>query len=384
MRDLVTERRTRIGRRHRLAAETRATHPAQAAAAVVALHGTDATSVFLSAWARMQDGDVAGLERALYEERSLVRVLAMRRTMFVAPVGTAGVLLAAASRDVAATERRRLLALVAEHGDDAWLSGAEEAALRALEELGEATASELAATDPRLATVLTISPGTGYEARQKLAGRVLTVLGAQGRAVRARPRGSWTSAQFHWAPLGRWQPEVDTGLEREAARTELARRYLRVFGPATVEDLRWWTGWPLGATRAALGGLDLEETDAGLVLAGDTAPEPPVAPWAALLPALDPTTMGWRGRDWYLGGHGPLLFDRNGNAGPTVWVDGRVVGGWVQAPGGEIRWRLLEDIGAEAQALIEQEAAALAERVGPAKLSPRARGRSPVEKGLLE
>ena len=49
---------------------------------------------------------------------------------------------------------------------------------------------------------------------------------------------------------------------------------------------------------------------------------------AALLPVLDATTMGWKHRDFYLDPeHTPYLFDTNGNAGPTVWCDGRIIGG---------------------------------------------------------
>src|SRR5919199_5699680 len=108
----IAERRARLGRRHRLAPSSAAEDPVAAADAVVGLHGTDAASVFLAAWARMRDGDVASVERALYEERSLVRVLAMRRTMFVAPVETASLMLAACSRDVAKRERTKTLAYV--------------------------------------------------------------------------------------------------------------------------------------------------------------------------------------------------------------------------------------------------------------------------------
>jgi hypothetical protein len=65
--------------------------------------------VLLSALARTDGGEIANVERALYEDRALLRVLAMRRTMFVAPVDTTGVLLAACSQDVAARERKRLV-----------------------------------------------------------------------------------------------------------------------------------------------------------------------------------------------------------------------------------------------------------------------------------
>lgn len=377
----VDERRARLGLRHALAAPVRT--PVEAASAVVALHGTDAASVFLAAMARMRDGDVAAIEHALYEERSLLRVLSMRRTMFVAPVDTAAIMLAACSRDVAARERRKLIGYLAVGGvgDGDWLAGAEQAALEALAARGEATATELASDDPRLATQLVLGAGTKYEAKVSVASRVLIVLGAEGRVIRTRPSGSWTSTQFRWAALESWHPGVADHVD-DIARIELARLYLGSFGPATAEDLRWWAGWTAGQTRAALAGVETVELEPGLVLAGDED-FPAAEPWAALLPALDPTTMGWKEREWYLAGHRELLFDRNGNAGPTVWWEGRIVGGWAQAPGGEIRTRLLEDVGAEGQAAIEREAAGLAARVGAATLSPRARARSAVEQELL-
>ena len=86
------------------------------------------------------------------------------------------------------------------------------------------------------------------------------------------------------------------------------------------------------------------------MLADDLEPEPAPEPWVALLPALDPTAMGWKERDWYLGEHAALLFDSNGNVGPTVWSDGRIVGGWGSGEDGEVVYRLLEDIGAGCRA----------------------------------
>ncbi len=81
--------------------------------------------------------------------------------------------------------------------------------------------------------------------------------------------------------------------------------------------------------------------------------------------------MAWKERDWYLGDHGAVLFDRNGNAGPTVWVDGRVVGGWTQRADGEVVFELLEDVGRETTAAITQEADALASRLGDVRVKPR-------------
>jgi hypothetical protein len=121
----------------------------------------------------------------------------------------------------------------------------------------------------------------------------------------------------------------------------------------------------------------------GIALAGDLDEAAAPEPWAALLPALDPTTMGWKERGFYLGAHAGQLFDRNGNASPTVWCDGRIVGGWAVRPDGELVHTLLEDIGADMQAAIDVEAERLRAPLGDVRLAPRARLRSPLETALL-
>ncbi len=88
-----------------------------------------------------------------------------------------------------------------------------------------------------------------------------------------------------------------------------------------------------------------------------------------LLPTLDPTTMGWKERDWY-SARTRALFDRNGNAGPTVWWGGRIVGGWSQRKDGEIVRKLLEDVGEDARTAVEAEAERLAAWLGDARVAP--------------
>ena len=124
------------------------------------------------------------------------------------------------------------------------------------------------------------------------------------------------------------------------------------------------------ATVAAVE-VELDGGEIGYVLPGDLEPVGPEAPWVALLPALDATTMGWASRDWYLGAHRAALFDRNGNAGPTIWVDGRVVGGWAQRRSGEVVTRALEDAGSEAIRRIDAEAGRLQTWIGPARVGAR-------------
>lgn len=388
----VAERRARLGRRHRLAAAARAGDPLEVAHALVALHATDPSSVYLAAWARMRDeaGDVAAIESAIYERRVLVRLLGMRRTVFVTPLEVAPVIHAACTRAIAARERRRLISLLADSdvaGDpEAWLKEVEDAALRALAARGEATAAELAADDPRLRAQIVMARGKPYEGRVSVCSRVLFLLAADGRVVRGRPVGSWASSQYRWAVHEAWCPDGMPELATEAAETELARRWLAAFGPGTAEDLRWWAGWTAGQAKRALARVGAVEVDldgaAGFVLPDDLEPVPAPEPWAALLPPLDPTPMGWARREWFLGEHGPALFDRTGNVGPTVWWDGRIVGGWAHRADGTIACRFLEDVGSDAVAAAETAAERLAARLGLVRITARGRTPTPVEREL--
>jgi hypothetical protein len=314
----------------------------------------------------------------------------MRRTVFVTTLEIAALIQAACGHAVAARERRKVLGYLSASGvgpdPDGWLAEVEEAALRALAARGEATAAQLSADDPRLKTEIVLSRGRSYEGRQNIGSRVLFLLAAQGRVVRGRPRGSWTSQQYRWSPLSQWCPDGLDVWATEAAEVELARRWLGRYGPATPADLQWWTGWTRTQTRRVLTALEPSEVDLdgepGIALAGDLAPVPPPEPWVALLPGLDSTPMGWQRRDWFLGEHASRVFDRNGNVGPTVWWDGRIVGGWAQDPDGQVVCRFLEDAGSDAVAAAEAAAARLTAIVGPVRLTARARGLTWLEQEL--
>ncbi|MFC9294612.1 winged helix DNA-binding domain-containing protein [Streptomyces sp. NPDC057011] len=375
------ERRARLGRRHLLAGSTRVRTPEEVAAALIGLHATDPATVFLSAAARMSDPGVPAVERALYEERTLARIRCLRRTMFVLPAALAPVVQAAVGRD-AYMDRARAMARLRDAAgwDELRCSAAEQDVLALLAERVEVTAAEFADAVPDLREQITTSPGKPYESRQRVASTVLGVLAAEGRIRRARPAGGWTSAQFRWAgaePL----PE----LPASEARAALARLYLSAFGPVTESDLKWWTGWTLTATRKAIATVGAEavglDEGTGYLLAEDVEPVCDPDPWVALLPGLDPTSMGWRGRDWYLDpSYTPELFDRNGNIGPTVWADGRVIGAWAQRPDGSINHRLLTDPGHEARTALDREIARMTDFLGDTRVTPCYR--TPLERRL--
>ncbi|WP_314614526.1 winged helix DNA-binding domain-containing protein [Streptomyces stackebrandtii] len=429
------ERRARLAVRHRLAPAARAATAEEVGESLVALHGTDPASVFLAVGARLAGGGagtVATVERALYEDRSLVRMHGMRHTVFVVPTSLAPAVQSSTTRPAAVRERAALLRHLAEGSsfDAAWLAETERLVLAELAVRGEATGTELGAAVPRLRETYVYGPGTRQEGVQSVASRVLRVLGMEGRIVRGRPQGTWTSSRFRWSPAPASVDERPPVAPAEA-RAELIRRWLAACGPASEADLKWWTGWKVTDVRGALAAVEAVAVtlsgpgagpgsragsgsrsgsgsgsrsgsesgsrsgsrsisssgsgsgsgETGFVLPDDLDPVPAPEPWAALLPALDPTAMGWQARDWYQDPeHRPALYDRSGNIAPTVWWDGRIVGVWAQRPDGEIVHRLLADVGGDAVRAIGVEAARLAAWVGDVRVTPRFR--TPLEREL--
>ena len=305
-------------------------------------------------------------------------MLGMRRTLFVVPRDLVPVVHHACTRTIAARERRRVEQMVAASGIStrpaAWVRRAMATALRAVEERGEAFTSDVTNAVPVLAKRLRVGVGTRFEITQSAGARILPQLAMEGKLMRGRPRGAWTNGQYRWVPTADWLDEGIVAIwtlrppRRSSSGGGSRRSAPDRDRPALVDGL------DRQRYAAALGAVPHVAVDlggsTGYVLADDLERTAALEPWAALLPTLDPTTMGWKERDWYLGPHASVLFDSNGNAGPTVWWEGRVVGGWSQRRDGEIRYRLLEDVGSEAGAAIAAEAARCEEWLGEARISP--------------
>jgi hypothetical protein len=376
----VGERRARLAARHRLVAAQRTDDVVALTDGLVALHSTDPVTVYLSTATRMRNPGLTALDGALYTDRSLVRHHAMRRTLWVFGHDTARAAHLASTLGLLRVQRKLVLGMLEAGGiadPEGWLDAAGVEIVELLAESGPLTAREIGARLPARAVPVPVGSGK-FATTQAAHSRVLLVLGFQGRVVRARPTGTWINGQYRWAAATSWfaggfdHPEPDP---RRAA-AELARRWLWTFGPGTRTDLQWWTGWTVATTTRALADLGAVEVDLdegpGYLLADDLDEPDDPGPSAALLPGLDPSTMGWKQRGFHLDpAHVPVLFDRNGNGGPTAWVDGRIVGGWAQRRDGEIVLRLLDDVGVEARESLERRAAQLQALLGDVRFTPR-------------
>ncbi|MBO9534371.1 MAG: AlkZ family DNA glycosylase [Solirubrobacteraceae bacterium] len=375
------QRRARLQVRHGLHPHHRFASVEDLARGVVALHATDPATIVLQAWARIDGFQAADLERALYDDRTLIKHMAMRRTLFVVHREGLPAMQAGASERVAGQERGRVSRDVEKAGLEAdgaaWLAGAEADVLAALAGGREASSTELRDELPSLQRSIHYAPHKSWGGMQPQGPRVMTALSAAGKLVRTTNQGTWTSSRPLWGLMDDWLGEPLVPPTTDEGVRALVEGWLRAFGPGTTADIKWWLGGTVKATKQALAELEAVEVDLdggiGWVLPDDTDEIDDPGPAAALLPSLDLTTMGWFERPFYLGEYRPQLFDSNGNGGPSAWWNGRIVGGWRPAPGGgdRIELQLLEDPGKAARTALEAEAKRLGEWLADIRFVPR-------------
>ncbi len=388
----VQQRRRAMVRCHHLAGD--APNPEAATHAVVALHATDPASVYLSVLARSAASTLTDVADAMYARRSVVRWMAMRRTLFVFAREDIALVQAAVSTPLAGMLRRALISRLLRNGSEppidgdigGWITDLEDRVERALARRGTATGAQLADDVPALRTLILAKAPS--DRPQNITTSLLTLMSASGRIIRGTPTGPWTSRHHRWEPVTRWWPEGLPPIATAEAQRDLAHRWLARFGPATTEDLQWWTGWNKTTTHRALANLAIEEVDLhgqlGIILASsgedDDVFTDAATPTATLLPALDPTPMGWKARDWFLAIEPGHIYDRAGNIGPTLWWDGEIVGSWATTADGKLLTKAVADRGAEARAGIDHAAAQLHARLGGAVVTPAVR--TPLEQAL--
>ncbi|WP_030014887.1 winged helix DNA-binding domain-containing protein [Curtobacterium sp. S6] len=383
------ERRARLARRHGISPDHRLPTVLDAARAVLALHATEPATPHLSLHARVDGINRHEVDAALYEDRSLIRQLAMRRTLFAFPREHLPAVLGAPSARVAVTQYKRLLREISASGvsedPEGWLETARQAILRFLAGGREHQQSELRELVPEVVGTMTVNAGTKYEAESHIAPRLVTWMGAAGDIVRGHGASHWRINRFGWARMDEWVGhEPARPSERESYR-ELVAAYLRGHGPATEQDLAWWFGSTKSAMRKALSDVDavevrLEREGTGWVLPDDLEPPEPVDPWAALLPALDPAALGWKDRAFYLDADfASSIYDWAGNPGTTAWWDGRIVGSYVQNEKGTVELVLGRDPGSTARRHLDRQARRLEEWLDGERV--KAIYKAPITKG---
>ncbi len=319
------------------------------AADLVGLHNTTQASPYLSVRARHDGFARHELDDLMWGSWQLARLRAMRLTMFVFPRDLLEIA-AAATRHISEPLAARWLR------DSGLTPGEFEQIAAAVDD----ALSDGPLTSRALRKALDVPQSIDLPG---VVGRMCDV----GRLVGGAPPRRWRSGvrQYHrWADV---LPEVD--LQRwneDDAIRELIRRYVRSYGPVTVDDISWWTGFTKGRCRVAIGGLDLREVTVdgwpGPLhhIAGDPPVEDPGNAVRAL-PLLDPYVQGYRDRVRFLDPdrHG-FVYDGGGNSAPTLLHRGRIIGVWQVSddPEPSVRYHVFADQPASIRRAAEADLAA--------------------------
>lgn len=297
----------------------RTTAVADAVRDACGVQAQDAAAAALGVRARSTGLTAADVERALREERTVVRTWCLRSTLHLVAAEDLHWLLPLTGPVFAARGRRRRLQL----GLD------DEACDRGLHvlrrELSEGPLTR-AALRPRLAAAGI--PAEGQALPHLLLYAALLGLICEGPGTARAP--AYVLLEDWLGPL---QPPG-----REAALRELACRYVAAYGPAGPEDLAAWSGLPSDDVRTAwrLAAPDLVEVEADGRAAWVTreaaerldGPEPE-GPSAQLLPAFDAYLLGYRNRAFALpAAHAARIQPGGGMIHPAALADGRAVGTW--------------------------------------------------------
>ena len=269
------------------------------------------------------DCKVGDVRNALWRDRTLVKTWLMRGTLHLVPAIDLPLYTAAMSSLWKSQMRQSWLQYLQTTEAEFWT---------VVEEIGAAldgtplTREELIARvgkgrSPRVQEML--KSGWGGSLKPAARSGRLCFGPNRGQSVTFVNPRQWVASWHEWDP--------------HKAIVEMARRYLRAYGPATRGDFaRWWGNWP-GVGKAAWEGLRDEMAPVEVegsrldALAADLAEmrDSSIEERVQLLPGFDPYILGHASRDH--------LFDRAfaarvsrtaGWISAVVLVDGAVLGTW--------------------------------------------------------
>ena len=294
-------------------------HPADVARLAGPVQAQEPRAAKLAFRARARGLTAADVDRARTEERSLLRAWMMRRTVHLIATEDAGWLLPLFSETIVRWSRKRLADFgLDRRGQD-----------RALKVLHDAVDAEGPLTRPELAERL---ERAGFETANEFKVHLWLLATLDGELCLGPDRGGQTCL----VRTADWLGELERR-SREDSLAELARRYLRGYGPADERDLARWAGLPLRDARLGFERI-ADELAAGrrAVRARPAAAAPRGRRWCGCSAPSTTTTSATstaasRSRRSTRSSVNP----GGGIVRPSIVVDGRCVATWSSKRSGE-------------------------------------------------
>jgi len=294
---------------------------------VLGLNAQGALNYQISLWSRVAGLENGFLPRCLHEERSLARSWLMRDTVHIVP-----------SDRFHATRRALEESLLREWNRWTVKTGRKENA-QSWEPLYPLILGALKGDTMTIREIQDTIDWTGEE-KKRLLHRLVREMSHKGLLCHATSAGPWYhSAEHSFARVDEWLNGSQTELTDEEARAEIARSYLRTYGPASIADFAYWTGMRVGAAKPIFKGLDglitlkvegqrrelhLLEEDLPDLEGSEEKPAP-----VRLLPQFDALVMGHKDKERLIDPDTrKSIFLPWANVSATILVDGRIQGVW--------------------------------------------------------
>ncbi|MGH7724047.1 MAG: winged helix DNA-binding domain-containing protein [Candidatus Eiseniibacteriota bacterium] len=329
-----------------------------------------ASAARLSLAARVTGVTDGVIERALIEDRTLVKTWTMRGTLHLVPARDLPFYAA-----VGGLLRIRYL--------DAWLARG-GLNVRQAEEVGDDIVEALADGPlTRRGIAERVGDRHGKKARSWIEhswGGIIRRPVYQGRVCFGPTRGT----EVTFVRTDQWLAPGAAAMPVETVEAELARRYLGAYGPATVRDFAYWAGFYAPEARRMWERIVGEMTEVSVegsrafVLAaavegrrsgrGRRKPRAASAPHVRLLPHFDVYLLGHRAKDSVLApAHYKKVFRTAGWVSPVVLVNGAIAGTWESERTEDelrIRFKPFRAFDRDTRTALEAEAEVLASSLG--------------------
>jgi hypothetical protein len=291
--------------------ERRTSDVASAVALAVAVPIDAPRTALLSICARCAHATSAEIERAWTEKRSIVWVPGMRGAKFLV------------ARELAP----------AMHG--AFRLTALDTARASLRDAG-VDVRAVDAAELRVLDVLRSSAGpltySAIASRAELDARVsegaVSMLAAGGMVLCAGRVGGWRSSMPLFDLVSRWLPDL-RALEPRAARVAVTRAYLASFGPATIDDLVFWSGFTRSEARESLKAVEAVEKRGSFDVKTPQRERVWPAREVRFVPSGDPVFLAWKNRERLVSrARVKTVYPDSKKPAPIIAAGGRIVGTW--------------------------------------------------------
>jgi hypothetical protein len=240
--DFSSVNRFRLDRQH-LTDESQTQDIVQVTRDIYGLHATNPTTPYVSLFARARDFTRDKLDEELYVKRTLGKIRCVRTTVYVLPRETIPIAFAATK------------SIVEPNSEDF------------LRYTGGVTERQYEDTSGEILRILKGRGMSTLQIKKELGTRlnisvIVNLMCDQGLLMRGRSEKGWKSNTHTYYLFSDYFPGMDlNAVDPAQARQTTVRQYLAAYGPATVKDISWWSGFTMTEVRRILQTLARETVE---------------------------------------------------------------------------------------------------------------------------